>query len=154
MSGLFIPGYGYRSSEELELERVAKDHDSSLVLRRNPKTGFMTLFQRLMRDNVYVRNQSDMLLDGDLFPIIAYPNGLPSRDELHEWLHTHDAYRFNLVDQVQKRNQKRIQDSEKEYQEKRTEGAVRLEHLVRKDGGDTGRYVSARPNPGKRRRNY
>lgn len=151
---LYVPGYGLMSREEINIDQICKKHDQSLVFRRNPKTGFMTIFQRLMRQNVYVRNESDNLVDGDLFPIIAYPERMPSPDEVEKWLYEHDAYRFNLVDQVQKRNGERVKASQKEYEEKRTEGAVRLEHLIRKDGGDTGRYVSARPNPGKRRRNY
>lgn len=151
---LYVPGYGLMSREEIDIDQICKKHDSNLVFRRNPQTGYMTIFQRLMRQNVYVRNESDNLVDGDLFPIIAYPDRMPSPDEVEKWLWEHDAYRFNLVDQVQKRNGERIKASEKVYQEKRTEGAVRLEHLIRKDGGDTGRYVSARPNPGKRRRNF
>ena len=151
---LYIPGYGLMSREEIDIDRICKKHDPNLVFRRNPQTGHMTIFQRLMRDNVYVRHQSDNLVDGDLFPVRAYPDRMPSPDEVEKWLYEHDAYRFNLVDQVQKRNRKRIEASEKEYQEKRTEGAIRLEHRIRKDGGDTGRYVSVRPNPGKRRRNY
>lgn len=151
---LYIAGRGVLSREEIEIDLVCRKHDRNLVFRRNPKNGYMTIFQRLTRENVYVRNQSDNLVDGDLFPVIAYPERLPTPSEVEEWLHTHDAYRHDLLDQVQKRNKQRLAVSQKEYEEKRTEGAVRLEHLVRTGGGDTGRYVSARPNPGKRRRNY
>lgn len=151
---LYVAGRGLLSREEMEIDLVCREHDRNLAFRRNPKNGHMTIFQRLTRENVYVRNQSDNLVDGDLFPVIAYPGRMPSPDEVKKWLYEHDAYRFNLVDQVQKRNRDRVASSQKEYEAKRTEGAIRLEHLIRKDGGDTGRYVSARPNPGKRRRNY
>lgn len=151
---LYIPGYGELTREEIAIDRVCHEHDPELIFRRNPKTGFLTIFQRLMRDNVYVRNQSDNLVDGNLFPIIAYPERMPTPDEVKKWLYEHDAYRYDLLEQVRKRNGQKLQASQKNYEAKRTEGAVRLEHLIRKDGGDTGRYVSCRPNPGKRRRSY
>lgn len=151
---LYVAGRGTLSREEIEIDLICRKHDPNLVFRRNPKNGYMTIFQRLMRDNVYVRNQSDNLVDGDLFPVIAYPERMPTPSEVERWLYEHDAYRHDLLEQVTRRNKERVKASEKVYQEKRTEGAVRLEHLIRKDGGDTGRYVSARPNPGKRRRNY
>jgi gamma-glutamylcyclotransferase (GGCT)/AIG2-like uncharacterized protein YtfP len=151
---LYVAGRGTLSREEIAIDLICRKHDERLVFRRNPKNGHMTIFQRLARDNAYVRYQSDNLVDGDLFPVIAYPGRMPSPDEVNKWLYEHDAYRYDLLDQVQKRNKQRVASAQKEYESMRTEGAVRLEHLIRKDGGDTGRYVSARPNPGKRRRNY
>ena len=97
---LYIPGYGLMSREEIDIDRICKKHDPNLVFRRNPQTGHMTIFQRLMRDNVYVRHQSDNLVDGDLFPVRAYPDRMPSPDEVEKWLYEHDAYRWVAAEEA------------------------------------------------------
>jgi hypothetical protein len=144
--GLYIPGYGLATSEELEIGAACRAYDPDLVFRRHPKTGHMTIFQRLMRDSPYVIQQIDELEDGDLFPVCAFPNRMPSVDEVKKWLYENDEMRRSTLDEVTKRNRKRMEDADKRTREAGHESALRLKRLAYGSDG-----FSA-PNDGKRRR--
>jgi hypothetical protein len=154
MSGLYIAGYGYRSGEEIEIDRACKKHDSDLVFKRHPKTGHLTIFQRLMRDSVYVKNADAAdLVDGDLFPLRSYPNRIPSTDEVEKWLYESDRERGDLLEKVQRHNRKVRESMDADVKAQARERAVFLEHGFRMLGHDTGRSVST-SNSGKRRRSF
>lgn len=154
MSGLYVAGYGYRSSEEIEIDRACKAHDGDLVFKRHPQSGHLTIFQRLMRDSVYVKNADAAdLVDGELFPLRAYPNRVPSVDEVNKWLWESDRERGDLLDKVQRHNAKIKASKDAVVQDQAHERAVFLEHGLRMLGNDTGMSVST-PNTGKRRRSF
>lgn len=149
---LWIPGYGLRSNEEAEIDRACKSHDSDLVFRRHPDTGHLTIFQRLQRDSVYVKHADTLdLVEGDLFPLCAFPNRVPSVEEVHKWLYQSDRERGDLLDKVERHNKKVKAGMDAEVQAQIHERAVFLEHGFRMYGEDTGHSVSL-PNDGKRRR--
>lgn len=151
MSGLYVSGYGYRSSEEAEIDRTCKAHDGDLVFQRHPKTQQPTIFQRMQRDSAYVKHADAVdLVDGDLFPLRAYDR-IPSVDEVNKWLWENDRERGDLLDKVQRHNKKIKAAQDADMQAQIHERAVFLEHGFRMGGIDTGRSVSL-PNDGKRRR--
>lgn len=152
MSGLYIPGYGFRSGEEIEIDRTCKSHDGDLVFKRHPGTGHLTIFQRMQRDSGYVKHADAVdLVDGELFPLRAYPNRVPSVDEVNKWLYENDRERGDLLEKVTRHNKKIKAQQDAEIQAQIKERAVFLEHGFRMLGEDTGRSVSL-PNDGKRRR--
>jgi hypothetical protein len=152
MTGLYIAGYGFRSSEEVDISRACQEFDSALVFKRHPRTGDLTIFQRLEVGNSY-RSHADAaeLVDGELFPLKAFPHRIPSRDEVQKWLWESSSERGDLLEKVQRNNRKIREDQEKDVQAQIRERAVFLEHGFRMYGEDTGRSVSL-PNDGKRRR--
>jgi hypothetical protein len=152
MSGLYVPGYGFRSGDEIEINQACKDYDATLCFKRHPVTQHLTIFQRLQRDNLYVKHADDMdLVDGDLFPVRAYPNRIPSVDEVKKWLYESDAQRGDLLEKVERHNKhvKAAQDAE--VRGEAHARAVFLEHAFRKNGIDTG-VVKSLPNNGNKRR--
>lgn len=154
MSGIYLPGYGYRSSEEIDIDRTCKKHDSDLVFKRHPHTGHMTIFQRLMRDSVYVKHADAAdLVEGELFPLCAFPHRMPSSVEVEKWLYENDQMRQDTLEKVTRHNAKIKASMDKDVQAQAHERAVFLEHGLRMLGNDTGRSVSL-PNQGKRRRSF
>lgn len=152
MSGLYIPGYGFRSGEEIEIDRACKAHDSDLVFKRHPQTQHLTIFQRMQRESVYTKHADAIdMVDGDLFPLCAFPNRMPSVDEVNKWLWENDRERGDLLDKVTRHNKQVKARADAEMQAQIHERAVFLEHGFRMYGEDTGRSVSL-PNDGKRRR--
>jgi hypothetical protein len=154
MSGLYLPGYGYRSTEEAEIDRACKAHDSDLVFKRHPDTQHLTIFQRLQRESVYVQNADAAdLVEGDLFPLRAFPNRIPSVEEVNRWLYESDRERGDLLEKVQRHNAKLKAQMHADMQPEIRHRAELLEHGFRMLGTDTGRIVST-PNNGKRRRSF
>lgn len=154
MSGVYLPGYGFRSGEEIEIDRACKGHDSDLCFKRHPETGHLTIFQRMQRDSIYVKNADGAdLVDGELFPLRAYPNRMPSVDEVNKWLWESDRERGDLLDKVTRHNKQVKAAQDADVQAQAHERAVFLEHGFRMLGHDTGRSVSL-PNDGKKRRSF
>ena len=144
---LYIPGYGLATDEELAVGAACRKHDSDLVFRRSERTGNYTIFQRLMRNSPYVIGRVEELENGDLFPVCAFPNRrMPSVDEVEKWLYQNDEMRRSTLDEVEKRNKKRMEDADKRTREAGHEAALRLKRLAYGSDG-----FSA-PNDGKRRR--
>lgn len=149
---LYVAGYGNVSSEELAIRQVCRDYDADLVFRRSDRTGHMTIFQRMMRDSVYVKHwEAADLEQGDLFPIIAYPHRMPSPEEVGKWLYEHDQNRRDLLTEIDKHNGKRRKELDDHFKDQAHGAAVVMEHTMRKLGEDTGVMISL-PNDGKRRR--
>lgn len=152
---LYVQGYGEVSSEELAIRNAIRAQDPDLVFQRSDRTGNYTVFQRLQRDSVYVKNwESAGLEKGDLFPLVAYPHRrMPSVEEVQKWLWENDRERGDLLEKVQRHNAGVRAAQDKVMQEEAHERAVFLEHGLRMLGEDTGRSVSL-PNTGKRRRSF
>jgi hypothetical protein len=150
---LYVAGYGNVSHEELAVRQVCRDHDADLVFQRSQRTGNYTIFQRLMRDSAYVRRWEEAdLEEGNLFPVREFPHGrIPGPDEVGKWLYEHDQNRFDLLTEINKRNGKRLKEIDDHFQDQAHGAAVRMEHMMRKLGEDTGVTISM-PNDGKRRR--
>lgn len=154
MSGLYIAGYGYRTGEEIDLDRACKSHDSDLVFKRHPVTNHLTIFQRMQRDSVYVKHaDAAELVDGELFPLCAFPNRVPSVEEVHRWLYQNDQMRQDTLEKVDRHNKRLRDQMHKDIQPEIRHRAELLEHGFRMLGQDTGRSVSL-PNQGKRRRSF
>lgn len=145
--GLYVPGYGLVSSEEMAVNAACRKKDSDLVFRRSEKTGNYTIFQRLPRESPYVITQLDTLEDGDLFPVCAFPDRrMPSVDEVEKWLYQNDEMRQSTMEAVERRNRKRMDDADAATREAGHEAALRLARLAY--GGEG--FSAA--NTGKRRR--
>lgn len=152
MSGIWISGYGYRSKEEIDIEAACRAHDSDLRFKRHPRTNHLTIFQRMQRDSVWAKNaEAADLVDGDLFPLRAFPNRVPSIEEVNKWLWESDRERGDLLDKVTRHNKQIQARMDAELKEQARERAVFLEHGLRALGNDTG-VVKSLPNDGKRRR--
>lgn len=152
--GLYVAGHGYLSSEEIAVREACRDHDARLVFKRDPRNGLYTIFQRLPRDSAYVKHQDAAeLLEGDLFPVRAYQE-LPSIEAVHKWLYENDAARGDLLDKVQRHNRDLKAKMDKDHFENEIKPrAEYLEHVFRRNGEDTGRFVSTRNNGSKRQKN-
>ncbi len=153
--GLYISGYGFKSDEELKVQAACRKHDPDLVFQRSARTGNYTVFQRMMRDSVYVKHADAADLEqGDLFPLRAFPNKrMPTPDEVSKWLYENDRERGDLLDKVQRHNKSVQARMDKDVKQEASARAEFLEHGFRMLGEDTGRTVST-SNTGKRRRSF
>lgn len=139
--------------EEAAVRKVCTDYDRDLVFQRSVRTGNFTIFQRMMRDSVYVKHwEAADLEEGDLFPVKMFPHGrMPSTDEVGKWLYESDNNRKDLLTEINKRNGKRHKEIDDHFQDQAYGAAVQMEHMMRKLGEDTGVMISL-PNDGTRRR--
>lgn len=160
MPDLYLPGYGVKSSDEIDIDILVRKHDSDLSFRRNDDNGTYTVFQRLMRDSAYSRN-ADAIDDlgvvrsdsGTFIPVHSFGHTLPSTETVQKWLWEADSWRQDHVEQCRRHNAAIKAENQRKHAEITHEASERVEFAFRKNGVDTGVIKSFRKD-GKRRRTF
>jgi len=123
MSGLFVPGHGMMSFDEVRIDRAVREYDERLLFARNAHTGDWCVFIRMPRP------EPD-------YPVVGFGRELPNVDEVMRRVRRADAHRhgYAIYDEILASQDKFKQQFRDRADEATEESAEVVEHFLRQHG--------------------
>lgn len=123
MSGIYIPGHGEMSLDEIRIDRAVREYDGRLFFARNSDTWDWCVYVKMPRPE-------------PAYPVIGFGAELPSLDEVMRRVHRSDTKRhgWQIYDEIVKSQEdykKKFRDAADDATE---ESAEVVEHFMRKHG--------------------
>lgn len=123
MSGIYIPGHGEMSFDEIRIDRAVREYDERLFFARNADTWDWCVFIKMPRPE-------------PAYPVIGFGRELPPVDEVMRLVHRSDTKRHGwaIYDEIVKSQE----DYKKTFRDKADdaseESAEVVEHFLRQHG--------------------
>jgi hypothetical protein len=123
MGGIYIPGHGEMSFDEIRIDRAVKEYDERLFFARNADTRDWCVFIK-------------MPMPQEPYPVLGFGDNIPPLDEVMRLVYRSDTHRHGwaIYDEVMKSQE----DYKKQFRvaadDATEESAEVVEHFLRKHG--------------------
>ena len=123
MKGIYIPGHGEMSWDEVHVDRAVKEYDERLFFARNADTWDWCVYIRMPRPR-------------DPFPVLGFGHEVPTVDEVMRRLCKGDTMRNGnkIYDEVVRSQEKYRKNNSRIGDEAAEESSEVVEHFLRKHG--------------------